>query len=50
MGEVFAQNIDAALTDPASVPAGQGGISGISLAFTLIAERARAFLRRMFGR
>ncbi len=50
MGEVFAQNIDAALTDPASVPAGQGGISGISLAFALISERVRALLRRVVGR
>ncbi len=50
MGEVFAQNIDAALTDPASVPAGQGGISGISLAFMLVSERVRAFFRRMLGR
>jgi carbon-monoxide dehydrogenase small subunit len=50
MGEVFAQNIDATITDPASMPAGHGGVSGFSLAFTLFLDRMRALVRRVLGR
>ena len=50
MGEVFAQNIDATLTDPASVPAGHGGVNSLGLAFTLIADRLRCLLRWVLGR
>ena len=50
MGEIFAQNIDAALTDPGSVPAGHGGVSAVSLALALFAERMRALVRRVLGR
>ena len=50
MCEIFAQNIDAALTDPASVPAGQVSVGGFSLAFALLADRLRSLLRRLFSR
>jgi carbon-monoxide dehydrogenase small subunit len=50
MGEIFAQNIDAALSDPSSVPAGHGGISGFSLAFALFSDRLRRIFARLVGR
>jgi carbon-monoxide dehydrogenase small subunit len=50
MGEVFAQNTDATLNDPASVPAGHGGLNSLGLAFTLIADRLRGLVRWVLGR
>ena len=48
IGETFAQNIDAQLSDPSdtSVPTGQ--ISGLSLMLQVIASRLRALLNRYF--
>lgn len=49
IGEAFAQNIDALLRDPDSrLPAAQ--LQGISLLFSVLIDRVRALIARLFGR
>jgi carbon-monoxide dehydrogenase small subunit len=48
IGEAFAQNLDAQLTDPAADMA-QAQIGGLSLLFKVLADRVRAWLARAFA-
>jgi carbon-monoxide dehydrogenase small subunit len=49
IGEAFAQNIDAQLTEPGA-PAAAAQIGGLTLVLQLFADRVRALLKRLFGR
>lgn len=50
IGETFAQNIDAQLSDPSGAPVAQVPVSGLSLILQTIAARLRAIFSRGAGR
>jgi aerobic carbon-monoxide dehydrogenase small subunit len=49
IGEAFAQNVDAELTEPGGAAAATQ-LGGLTLALQLLADRVRAVLMRLFGR